>query len=468
MGRTPGFALTSRIRFEPEIAIAMNRTLATECVLVVSIVSLLGLVGVDMPAQDPPARVDLPDVGKEAQALKKEQYSIANALIKEFPNNFDALRVLGFVHSSHGARNAMLQCWLQCQRLQPDRPDIYVQLGKFYQQADDDERAIAYWNKALVISDRMPGVRQEIGAAWLNLGDAKEAVTVLTAEIRINPGNSQARYLLGEAYLQLQMLEKARASYTAVVDLQPNHKDAYYGLVKVCSRLGMAQQAGDYARKFQQLEDAAESANFALRRQHDDLQQMRKRLAVTCVDAGKIYSSSKNSERAQQLWLRAARLDASNTASRVELAALFQKQRKLDKVAALYQELLDLEPRNLKFREKLGFLHARLGDLAKAESTLLAMLEIAPRQSLGHRSLAKLYLNSRRRPRQAFEHAVAAVKLEPIADSYFVLGWASAVNGKRVEAIAALRKALQLDPQNRVYKRMYDSLSSRETSTESP
>ena len=140
------------------------------------------------------------------------------------------------------------------------------------------------------------------------------------------------------------------------------------------------------------------------------------------------------------------------------LASLYQILNRPADALRQYQELVRVEPRELDHYERIGFLHARLGNLSAAESALEKMLEISPESARGYRALAKLYLNTNQQPARARELAVTAVKLDPVADSYFVLGWASAKNGSRSMALASLKRAMRLEPDNETYRRLYGAI----------
>ena len=86
------------------------------------------------------------------------------------------------------------------------------------------------------------------------------------------------------------------------------------------------------------------------------------------------------------------------------------------------------------------------------------MLEVDPNGAEGMRSLAKFYLNTKREKQRAEELAAKAVRVEPTADSFFVLGWAKATNGKRTEALGALREALRRNPKNRNYQSLFEAV----------
>lgn len=413
------------------------------------------------PRQPNAARPEALPPTDEAGALRKEQYAIASRLTKDFPNNFDALRILGYVHSSHGNLDEMFQCWQQCRALEPNRADVYDQLGRYAVQTEKYQEAISYWRQALKLDPRLPGVNQNMGYALLNMGKAQEAVAALQREIEIAPKTSQAHYLLGEAYFQLADFAKAKDSYQSAVRLAPDHKHAYYGLVKTCARLGQTDEASSYAMEFERLESAAAETDLAVRRQYDDLREMRQRLAVTCTDAGRLYNQRDRPSEAERLWTRGATVDPDNTECRNLLATLYQQQGQTAAALRQYQELVRLQPQNVDHYHRIGFLQARLGNFSAAESAFKTMLEIAPNSGIGHRALAKLYLNTNRQTARARELAAAAVRLEPVADSYFVLGWASAQLGKQPEALAALQQAVRLDPNNPTYRKLYDAIQEK-------
>ncbi len=271
--------------------------------------------------------------------------------------------------------------------------------------------------------------------------------TYLQPAIEIDPDDSDAHVLLGEVHYQLNDLQHAKQNYARAAKLQPTRKQAYYGLIKTCRQLGERDELAKYSQKFQELESAIIAADREYRQHFDDLQKIREEVAVTCLDAGRLYASNKQLAQAEPLWKRACELDEDNAASRNLLGTLYLGQRKTREALEQFKELARLEPADPDHYQQLGFLEARLGNLAAAERDFRQMLAVAPKNAAGYRSLAKFYLNTKREAQQAHELATTAVKLEPVADSYFVLGWSHAVNGRRDEAAAALQKAMQMEPE---------------------
>lgn len=412
-------------------------------------------VGDVVPGADSPE--GLAKLREQAESMKAEQYSIGKKLLDDFPDNFDSFRIMGFVHSSHGNTEDMLSCWQRCQELEPDRAEIYDQLGRHAIKVEDHEAAVEYLQTALRLDPRLPELRQNIGQAWMNMGKAEEAVTVLQQE-QSQSRSPELHSLLADAFFQLQQFENAKENYAAAAKLAPNRPRAYYGLVKTCARLGLREEMAKFSKKFQAIESAIEAADQVYRKEFDDLKIMRGRLVKTCIDTGRVYGRDKQFDRAQTLWERATALDGKNTECRSLLAKLYRSQRKLSKALLHYEVLVRLEPTNTDHFHDLGFIQAQAGRLADAEMTFKQLLEIAPKKAMGHRTLAKFYLNTNRQTALAQTLAASAVKLEPVADSYFVLGWACAKNGRFADAELALQEAIRMAPKNPTYRKLYETI----------
>lgn len=411
-------------------------------------------------AEETPA-LDSAAIKAEADKLRSEQSEIGATLLKKFPNDFEALRIMGFVHSGHGDLEKMVECWRRCAEIEPKRADVQDQLGRYEFQRQSYATAIEHWQRALAIDAKYPGADRQIGEALLQLGKPEEVKTYLQRAIDTSNNDSEAHYLLGEAHYQLRDWLRAKQNYARAVELKPTHKQAYYGLIKTCGQLDERDEVAKYSQKFQQLQSATFAADREYRQHFDELENIREEVAVTCLDAGRLFATHEQLAQAEPMWKRACELNADNATSRNLLGALYLKQRKVHEALEQFKELARLEPTDAGHFQQLGFLEARLGNLAAAERYFKRVIAVAPKNAAGYRSLAKFYLNTKREAKQALQLAATAVTLEPVADSYFVLGWSHAVNGRRVEATAALEKAMQMDPNNSTYRQLHAMVRSK-------
>ena len=397
------------------------------------------------------------EVLRLADRIRQEQYRLGELVLNDYPDNFHAIRLMGYVHSSQGNLEEMFKCWQRCADLAPDRADVLDQMAKHAMQAERYKEAIEYWKKALAIDPNLPDAYQFIGECLLNYGRPVDARRSLELATKKNPESAESFHLLGEAWFQSQEFEKAKQSFEKTIALQKNHTNAYYGLIKTCARLGLSDEMAKYAQAFQQLEAAAYDLDQQNRREFDDLASMRQKLANTYFDAGRIYLEQRP-EQAERMWRRATELDIAHISSREALAALYIKQRNAAKAIEQYEALAHVVPTNPAYFRQLGLFYVGMRDFSKAEQALQTLIKLNPQDPMGYRTLVQVYLNTDQKSDLALKLATRATQLQPNAESHFILGLALARNGKREQAIRTVQKAVELAPEKTSYQRFLKSL----------
>jgi Flp pilus assembly protein TadD len=321
---------------------------------------------------------------------------------------------------------------------------------------EEHEKAAALWRKAAALDPTLPGVHYHLAQALAAMGESGEAIAVLKKDVQDSAKAGQGHWLLGQLYVQLKEYEKAKNSYQTALQLQPDHAKAYYGLAVLSARLGQSDQARRYMDRFKQLKTRDVKLDKGRRSTYDDLEVMRAQVAGTYSDVGTVYAAHGNLPEAEQLWRKAAILDPGNTACRTNLATLYQRNRRQREAVEICEQLRALEPDNPVRYLNLGILRARLRQFDAAEQALRKACELAPRRSDGYRLLAQIRLDRNEGGAETMELARQAVRLEPIAPNYFVLGAACAKNGDLAGARSALQRAMALDPGNPKYRRTYE------------
>jgi tetratricopeptide (TPR) repeat protein len=301
----------------------------------------------------------------------------------------------------------------------------------------------------------VPELHYSIGRALMHLQQPRAAAEAFEEEIERFGGRSVCHFLLGQACLQLKEYERSKASYERAVELQPDLWNAYYGLANVCARLGQTEQARRFRKTFQRLK--AEETEVASDRvlSYDDLAVVRKGVARVRSEAGAIHFRLGDPAEAERHWRRAAKLDPDNVPLLLRLAALYQKSRRDREALRAYEKLRELDPRNPAYAINAGTAHARLGEPEAAARAFVRATELAPEQSAGYRCLAQLHLRGDGDLDRARTLARKAVDLEPIAANYIVLAEACDKTGDRPAALAAMRRAVALEPGNPRYQRIY-------------
>jgi tetratricopeptide (TPR) repeat protein len=127
----------------------------------------------------------------------------------------------------------------------------------------------------------------------------------------------------------------------------------------------------------------------------------------------------------------------------------------------MYQKAGEIEPDNMVSRLNTGVVLIQLKQFGNAEKIFREVITSAPKLSGGYRELAHLYLITGRNLAEALKLAKTAVALEEAAENYFILSWAYDRNGDVVNAGSTLKRAVELEPGNLRYRRMYEQIQKR-------
>jgi tetratricopeptide (TPR) repeat protein len=460
---------------QPSVQVFPRR--ATEVLILCSAIVCFAGLSTSLGADIRPRRIDTPSNStelpvpppvnsvlapeQEAAALKKEEIELAEKLMEDFPENVNTIVLMGNVYHSHGNAAKAISSWRKALGLNPRRADVYKSMGWFAMSREEYEKAIARWRHALEIDPQIPGVHNGIARALMGLGRHDEAIEELQKEIQISPKSGFSHFLLGQEYLQQKQYSEAKESYEEAVLLQPNLTNAYYGLFTVCARLKLRDKAQEYMAIFKKLK--AEDMKILKDRNDafDDLVNMRKNAAQTYMHAEQMYRTRADFQTAEKLLKRAVALDPENAACLMRLASLYHASNRMQEALPLYKKVRQIEPGDPSCHWNIGIISVRLKQFAEAQEAFGKVIELAPQDSPGYRSLAQLYLETNKKFPEARKLAEKAVELEKSASNYFVLAWARDKNGDTDGALAAIKRAVELDPDNPRYRRVYELIQKR-------
>jgi len=386
---------------------------------------------------------------------------VATRLMKEFPNRSEPVALMGLVQRSLGRTDEALRCWEECLRLDPAYADACKSMGLIALERGEFERVLELCQQALASAPTSPGLHELMAKALMNLGRPEEAIAHLEKDIEISPAASSVYYVLGEAHLRLRQYDQAKQAYQTATEMDPNIKHAYYGLATACARLGEREEASQNRRRFKDLKDKElqelieESVGF------DDVVAVRGHLVNTLVQAGQVYYRYRKTSSAELHWGRAAELDPKNTTCRTKLAELYQRVGRNRDARRICEQLVKIQPDNPVHWLNLGVLNERLSEFDAAEPALRKVIELDPKNAWGYGELARVLMRANRRLPEAKALASTAVRLGPEARQYFVLCEACDKNGDPTGALAAIERAIELEPGNVKYRQVRNFIKTR-------
>jgi tetratricopeptide (TPR) repeat protein len=396
---------------------------------------------------------------QEFSQLKQEEMELAQQVLKDFPNSDDSYVLMGDLYSRHANSAEAFKFWERSLEVNPNRFDVYRNMGQSALQTEEFDKAVKFGRKALEIQPNAPGVRNNIAKALMDSGKYAEAITELQEEIRLSPTSVLAHFQLAEAYLQQRDYDKAKKHYEETIKLQPNHSHAYHGLITVCARLKQVDKAQEYRATFKKLRSKQIYAYMG--RQWNsiaDLESLRKGVVRTYLDAELLYQNSGNLAKAEELLNRASGLDPNDTRCLERLGALYFKTNRAAKALESFEKIARIDPNNPISYLNIGQIATRLKMFEKAGQAFQKTVALAPNDPVGYRELARFYLRSNTNLVQAYNLAQKAITLEQNAETYFLLGWAADVNGDRAGALQAMEQAIQLEPNNQQYRKIYERI----------
>jgi tetratricopeptide (TPR) repeat protein len=401
---------------------------------------------------------------EQAAAWKQKEIRLAEQLVKEFPESEEPLVLLGDVHRRRGNTDLSANLWEKALQMNPRRADVYQRLARLAFDKDEYEKAIGLWRRALEVDPTFGGAHVDIARAMIALGQYQESIPEIQAELQTAPDTPLSYFLLGQAYQHLEDYENARQSYEKAVELAPDHTNAHYGLYTTYARLKETARAQQHLALFQKCKERDAARVRQRDRETTDQNLFARGLARLCVGAHELYLRAGNGAKVEALLAQAVELDPNNVSYLEKLVALYQAARRTPEALALCRRIERIDPNNTACLLNIGKLSALMGRPAEADKALQKVIALLPRHYAGYQELARLYLRSHTNLPRARELAEQAVALGHRADSYYVLGWSCDVNGDPAGALAALQKALELEPGNQQYAQLYERIRQREGS----
>jgi len=392
--------------------------------------------------------------------LQKEARDIATRLMEAYPGRAAPLVLMGMVCNQRGNTAEAVKYWQKSLELDPKRSDACRSIGEVAARKGQYAKALKFLRNAVEMDPTRPEPYEGLGRTLMKLGKVDQAVAALERGAKACPKANRVHLALAQAYLQAKDYDKAKKGFEAAIarklDLIHLPK-AYYGLSTACARLELGDEARRYQQKFRASKAAHRKAHLDWRRaSYDEVVLKRRHLAGTCTDAGSIYIAYANRMQAERLWLKAASLDPENTDCRTKLVLLYHRDARRLEALRVCEQIRNVEPENPVNYLNIGLIRQELKRFDAAEKAFRKVIRFAPERAEGYRALAELYLQIDRKLSEARAMASRAAALQPTASNYFTLSKVCRKNGDVNGCLSALKRAIELDPDNMKYRLEYE------------
>ena len=401
------------------------------------------------------------DMNEQIDTFKQLKLELAVKLRARFPDSSESLILLGNVYRDNGNSSEAIRYWQEALRIGSPRPDVYEGMGMIAMEKGEYGKAVDFWRESLNLNHQAVGLRTSIAQALMPLGRYDEALEALKEQIELYPASQTAHFLAGQIFLQKKDYQHAREEYLKVLELDPEHTNSHYGLLTVCIRLGEKDKAQDYREKFNRFKARDMQKLLDENKLANDLAAVRQNYAETAFNAAQIYEQNEQAGEATVLLGKAGQASRDNPELLVRIAQWHYARGRVSESLALHEQILQSYPQHGLNLFLLGVLYARQQRFEDSKASFMRSIEYSPQFPDSYRELARLCLHTRTDIAQAKTLAEKAVSLSPVAANYSVLSRAYDSNGDRKGAISALLKAIELDPTNQEYRRIYDAIASK-------
>ncbi|MBR0799098.1 glycosyltransferase family protein [Bradyrhizobium jicamae] len=144
-------------------------------------------------------------------------------ILEHWPDNFDALHMLGMLHFQRHRLAEALRCLAAALKANPGSPDAMSNLGLALHTAGHYDQAIASYRNALQLAPDHPEFLYNLGNTYLELGRFTDAVSSYQAALARKPDHAGALVNRGNALLRLNEPLEALSSYDAAQAVMPRH-----------------------------------------------------------------------------------------------------------------------------------------------------------------------------------------------------------------------------------------------------
>jgi len=396
---------------------------------------------------------------EEARPLFLEAGQVAHDLLRDFPDDAEALDAAARLYQRFRNGKDAIRCWQRSTELDPGlRATAHAAIASVAFDAGDFEAAAEHYRSAMQEDPASSTYPVSLGEALINQGKPEEAVQVLEEDLKAHPRSMPTAALLGQAYLQVRQYEKARRHLESSVRTSPDYPAAYHGLTTACAQLGDKEKAQEYRKKFQELQSDRDKRRRQELKTKDDMARLRQTVASTYADAARVYIVRGDAQAGERLLLRARELAPNGSPWLLMLASLYERQGRRDEALAILADASQRAPRELSAQLSIAFAYSRLGSNDKAEDAYRQVIELAPHQGSSYAALAQFYLQVGQKLPEAKDLAQKAVELEPAREYWFLLSQACLRSGDRHAARRAIEQAVALDPGNDAFRRLHDQL----------
>ncbi|MFA5090970.1 MAG: tetratricopeptide repeat protein [Candidatus Omnitrophota bacterium] len=320
---------------------------------------------------------------------------------------------------SYASHEALLKSAI---RLSPDADATYVELGRFYIEENQPDKAEAVLRKAVEINPGSSVAYGMLGVSYRMLKRFRQAESALKRAVALKCDNQDAYLELGWLYKEEGRLTEAKDNFTKVIGLNPKNELSYIGL-GACYRSEGAMRKGEVCfRKAVELNPRNCWAYINLgwlyydEARSIDAEKTFKKAIEACpqnsrvyIELGKFYTEEKSFPLAEQFFRQGISINPSDALAYIRFGLCCRDQGKFFQAEGLFKKAIILSPRNGWAYAELGWLYKSQGRYGEVEGLFKRAMACDPAYDRVYFELGQLYKDRGEfvRSEEMFKKAIA-------------------------------------------------------------
>jgi tetratricopeptide (TPR) repeat protein/serine/threonine protein kinase len=366
---------------------------------------------------------------------------------------------LGVVFFHQGKFAEALEECQEALRINPSSAAAHNNLGSLLEKQKNFVEAEAEFREAIHLKRGDAGAHYNLGMVLVEQNKPAEAEVELRTAIQLEPNSPKAHSRLAEALADQHKFADAEEECQRALRLDANFANAHMMYGRILGQTGRPVQGEQATRKAISLNADDPSYYCGLgvllfdqSKYREAEAEFRKALgmerkAMYCFNLGNALFEQHQYAEAVVEYNKALRIDPKYADALGSLGNTLYKQGKHREAAALFESVLlinSADPRGLNGRGMILYEQGRFEEaLAVFRKALCFKADYVNAQE----NLANTLRRLDKLPEAEAEYQ-KAIQLRPKAESYYALGFVLQRQGKKAEALAACRKAIEIQPEH--------------------
>ncbi|MFL2727491.1 MAG: tetratricopeptide repeat protein [Gammaproteobacteria bacterium] len=154
-------------------------------------------------------------------------------ILKEDPENVDALRLLGILATKGGKYKIAEQLLIKAIKLAPSYSLLWRNISLVYRLSGQLDKAQKSMDNILALDPKNASVWADYGTILIMMARYKEAIVAYSRCVSIKPDSPRAYLSLGHAYNTIGNNERSVEAYINAIKYNPNSGESYWSLANL-------------------------------------------------------------------------------------------------------------------------------------------------------------------------------------------------------------------------------------------